>query len=113
MDTLQHMLHGYIMADAVGASIETSTISAYIGGYADFVGQVGKLDGTGYLVYNNAHKFHWTNFILPQHGLHTFIDLFTHNEGSRWWKWKERMYIEIIGWLFILIYFYWRYNARF
>ena len=48
-----------------------------------------------------AHKatIAWWLRWLPPYGLHLFLDKHTHGTGKRWWVWRERLWLEIVGWI--------------
>jgi hypothetical protein len=36
---------------------------------------------------------------IPMYGLHLFLDSLMHGQGHRWWRWGERMWLEILLWV--------------
>jgi len=108
MDTISHAVAGYLMAEAINAPLEIKILSAFIGALPDIIGEAEKhfkQDATVWNWYDKAHYNWWVLWIFPPYGFHVILDSFTHTEGKRWWKPKERLWMEVVFWIILLFLF--------
>lgn len=126
MDIVQHGAHGFLMAKAfeyfsgIDASLSLEISSAVAGALPDLIGVAGQLiernSDDPWRLYNLAHKGYVGEFFLrrvwlywlrlmPPYFLHIWLDTLCHDPGKRWWVWKERMWMEIVGWIISIILF--------
>lgn len=128
MDTFQHAYTAGIVSAAVHCSPEQIAVASVIAAAPDIVGfaeKVWKRDMSVWVWYNRAHSDEvqivatgvvafsillgvfcsfsvlWMSaVILGFFGylIHIALDSVTHEVGERWWKWKERLWAEVLGW---------------
>lgn len=118
MDTIQHAAHGagmvLIPAEILGMHGEMITILAttfaLVGALPDILGELepeepgGKKNWNWYVechagAVNRWMTVRWCWLITLPWLLHTWLDRFTHGEGRRWWIWRERLWMEALGWI--------------
>ena len=44
---------------------------------------------------------------VPMYRLHLYLDSIMHGPGQRWWKWDERLWLEIVLWIVNVIVIWW------
>lgn len=105
MDTLSHAVGGFLITASFNAPIEVNIASAILGALPDVIGAVEKLvkkDSAQWNWYEKAHyKWKWL-WLIPSYGLHILLDSFTHDEGKKWWKPKERLWAEMLYWIILV-----------
>jgi hypothetical protein len=83
-------------------------IAAFMGALPDIIGAHGNLmQHDNWSEYRVAHFGSVADVLkyVPMYGLHLYMDSFTHSMGLRWWKWNERMWLEVLLWVvnFVII----------
>lgn len=68
----------------------------------DLIGAYGNIvDHDHWTLYRSAHFGPIKQILqyVPMYGLHLFLDSLMHGQGHRWWRWDERMWLEILLWV--------------
>ena len=106
MDTLNHGVAGYLIFKTVGLPEPVSIVHGVISMMPDIIGFIEKIyywDSQRWNWYSKVHQLKWMRVIFGW-GLHIFLDKYTHGEGKRWWKWNERLWVEVLSWLVLIIF---------
>lgn len=122
MDTVNHSMHGVLMAETLRLSCDIDSaipiiiISAVVGAMPDILGWLEKLikhDENAWTWYLKAHRLDHTNWFIyfPPSALHIWLDSFCHGENNRWWIWNEKLWMEVLSWIITITLFgvlYWK-----
>lgn len=106
MDSIQHSFAGYLMAFVFFSNIYLILICILLGAIPDLMGWLEKVvyhDPKAWSWYAKIHYEWWPLWFIPPIGLHVFLDRLTHGPGKRWWVWKERLWLEILAWLILIV----------
>lgn len=113
MDTVQHATWGYAFGlictrvFGIDDPIYIPLFWAVIGALPDLVGEAERIikgDRSLWGWYNMAHEESSNLFMfLPPYALHVVMDKFTHGPGEKWWKFDERLWVEVVGWISVLV----------
>jgi len=109
MDTISHAVGGYLISASFGLHMEINIASAIFGALPDIIGYAEKIikkDNLAWSWYEKAHNEWIPLMIIPSYGFHVLLDSFTHGEGMKWWKKDERLWMEILYWIILVIWTY-------
>jgi len=104
MDILQHSVQGGLITSVITNDPYIIATGAALGALPDIIGYAEKLifKNESWQWYLAAHKLKWYYLWCLPYSLHIILDKFTHGDGKRWWKLKERLWLEIVGWILTL-----------
>lgn len=87
----------------VGLGVFFGTLPDLIGAY----GNVIKHDH--WTLYRNAHFGAIKDVLqyVPMYSLHLYLDTQMHGPGHRWWRWDERLWLEVLLWIVNLVIIGW------
>lgn len=108
MDTIMHGFVGYLFAFVFFSNVYIILLCILLGVLPDVIGYIEKIikrNPTAWGWYSKIHYDWWWLWIIPPIGLHVLLDRFTHGEGKRWWIYKERLWLEVLLWLLLLLFF--------
>lgn len=108
MDIIAHTISGFLLGFLVGGPLWFNLILAFFGALPDIIGYIEKIikkNNQAWTWYEWAHECN-IFCLIPSYCLHLILDMYTHGEGKRWWIKKERLWLEIFYWIFLLFLVY-------
>ena len=87
----------------VALGVFFGTLPDLIGAYGNFI------DHDHWTLYRNAHFGDIKQVLqyVPMYWLHLYLDTLMHGPGHRWWKYDERMWLEVTLWVINLLVIVW------
>ena len=78
----------------VGLGVFFGTLPDLIGAYGNYI------DHDHWTLYRNAHFGDIKGVLqyVPMYWLHLYLDTLMHGPGRRWWKYDERLWLEVTLW---------------
>ena len=76
----------------------------------DLIGAYGNIiEHDQWTLYRSAH-FGAIKQVLqyvPMYSLHLYMDSLMHGPGHRWWRWDERLWLEVLLWIINMVIIAW------
>lgn len=85
-------------------------LGVFFGILPDLIGAYGNIvERDHWTLYRNAHFGAIKNILqyIPMYSLHLHLDALMHGPGHRWWRWDERLWLEVLLWVINTIVLVW------